>query len=40
MTVEPNQIHIRGWSWVLLRPMKGKIEKSIHDHLDGLIDNV
>ena len=40
MTVEPNQIHIRMELGFLLRPMKGKIEKSIHDHLDGLIDNV
>ncbi len=39
LTVEPSQIHIRMELGFLLRPMKGKIERSIHDHLDGLIEN-
>lgn len=38
LTVQPHLIHIRMELGFLLRPFKGRIEKEIHDHLDGLIE--
>ncbi|PIE44180.1 MAG: poly(3-hydroxybutyrate) depolymerase [Gammaproteobacteria bacterium] len=38
MTVEPETIYINLQLGILLRPLKGKLEREIHSHLDGLID--
>lgn len=39
LIVQPHLISVRIELGFLLRPFKGKIEKEIHDHLDGLIED-
>ena len=38
LNVTPSTIHIRLELGLLLRPLKGRIEREIHQHLDSLVE--